>query len=173
MVRIGGMWMRGLRTTCLAMMLSVILAMAAVATATPADLPEDAAATVAEAHARAAAAASEFAADKAGGRDDDKTTGLARAAEVSSSWRFTREDQPGNGNGRGLGQGRAQAVHEALANGESPSSLDSHGEAVSAAAHEMRDAFEGMKNKPDGPPSRGKGKDKDKDKDKERGAEDS
>lgn len=167
--------MKGLRTTCLAMMMSVVLAMAAVATAAPADLPENAAATVAEAQARAAAAASEYAADKARGRDDNKTTGLARAAEVSSSWRFTGEDKPGNGNGRGLGQGRAQAVHEALANGESPSSLDRHGEAVSAAAHEMRDAFERMKNKPDEHPGNGKGKAKDKGEDngKERDADDS
>ncbi|NIU64084.1 MAG: hypothetical protein GWN73_00985, partial [Actinobacteria bacterium] len=91
--------------------------------------------------------------EKARGGDADKTTGLARAAEVSNSWRFTGAEKPGNGNA--LGVGRSDDVHAALAAGVSPSSLPSHGEAVSAAAREMAQAFNGMKAKPDGHPGKG------------------
>lgn len=122
-------------------------------------LPDHAAEKVAAAHARAVSVAQDFAAEKARGLDLNKTTGLERAAEVSNSWRFTGAEKPGNGNGRALGVGRADAVHAALANGQSPSSLDSHGEAVSAAAREMSEAFKGLKQKADGHPGKGQGKD--------------
>lgn len=143
-----------------AVMIVGLLAVPAMAGAVPSQLPEHAAEKVAVAHATAAESASAHAADKARGHDPDKTTGLARAAEVSNSWRFTGETKPGKGNGKGLGVGRAAAVHEALAKGESPSALPSHGQAVSAAAREMRQAFDGMKAKREGHPGRGKGLDK-------------
>lgn len=128
------------------------------ATAAPDGLPAHAVEKVAAAHAHAAAAAQELAAEKARGLDPDKTTGLERAAEVSQSWRFTGAENPGNGNGRALGVGRADAVHAALASGQSPSSLESHGESVSAAAREMGKAFQGLKAKADGHPGKGQGK---------------
>ena len=121
-------------------------------------LPDHAAEKVAVAQAHAAAAAQELAAEKARGLDPNKTTGLERAAEVSRSWRFTGAEKPGNGNGRALGVGRADAVHAALAQGLPPSSLDSHGEAVSTAAQEMTKAFKGLKEKAEGHPGRGQGK---------------
>jgi hypothetical protein len=124
------------------------LAIPAVAVAAMPQLPDHAAETVAAAHAKATGAAQEFASEKARGLDPDKTTGLARAAQVSSSWRFTGADKPGNGNGKALGVGHSDAVHEALANGQSPSSLENHGEQVSAAAHEMIQAYQTMKNRP-------------------------
>lgn len=124
------------------------LAFPAAAVAATPQLPEHAAETVAAAHSRAQVAAQEFAAEKARGHDENKSTGLARAAEVSNSWRFTGEDKPGNGNGRALGVGHSDDVHEALANGQSPSSLESHGKKVSAAAHEMIEAYQTMKNRP-------------------------
>lgn len=124
-----------------------VVAIPAMAIAQTSQLPEHAAARVAEAHAQAVAVAQEMASENARGLDENKTTGLARAAEVSKSWRFTGVDRPGYGNGRALGTRRADAVHEALAAGKSPSSLGSHGESVSAAAHEMVEAFAGMKAK--------------------------
>ena len=135
-----------------------LMALPTVAMAAPPQLPDHAAEKVAAAHAHAQQAAANFAAEKARGHAEDKTTGLARAAEVSNSWRFTGADKPGNGNGRALGAGHANAVHEALAAGQSPASLNSHGKAVSAAAAEMQAAFEKMKTKPDGHPGRGQGK---------------
>jgi hypothetical protein len=134
--------------------IAFILGVPVAAVAAPTDLPEHAAATVAAAHAQAADAAKGLSADKARGRADDKTTGLARAAEVSNSWRFTGGDKPGNG--KALGVGRSDEVHDALAAGVSPASLESHGEAVSSAAHEMVNAFERMKGKPDGRPGKGR-----------------
>ena len=135
-----------------------VLVLPAVAAAAPSQLPDRAAERVASARTQAAAMAEEFTAEKARGHKEDKTTGLARAAEVSDSWRFTGEKRPGHGNGRALGVGHSDAVQDALANGESPSSLDSHGEAVSAAAHEMKEAFQGMKAKAEGHPGEGQGK---------------
>lgn len=128
------------------------------AMATTDRLPAHAAEKVAAAHSHAMSAAKEFAAEKARGLDPNKTTGLERAAEVSQSWRFTGADKPGDGNGRALGVGRADAVHAALANGRSPSSLGSHGEAVSGAAKELSRAFQGLKAKSDGHPGKGQGK---------------
>lgn len=146
-----------------ALAVSVVFGMSAAAAAVPSQLPEHAAAKVAGAQAKAAAAAEDFASDKARGQAGDKRTGLDRAAEVSSSWQFSGTDKPGSGNGRALGVGRSQAVHEALARGQSPSSLENHGEAVSAVSHEMRDAFERMKNKRDDHPGRGKSQSTDED----------
>lgn len=130
-----------------------LLAMPAAALASPSQLPDHAAEKVAAAQERAAYAASSMAAEKARGRNDDKTTGLARAAEVSNSWKFTGAGKPGNGNAFGVG--RSDDVHAALAAGVSPSSLPSHGEAVSDAAHEMTQAFNGMKAKPESHPGKG------------------
>ena len=133
------------------------LAVPAIAVAQPSDLPEQAAARVAEAQSNAAAVAQEMASENARGLSEDKTTGLARAREVSNSWKFTGEDKPGNGNGQALGVGRADAVHAALEVGTSPSDLGSHGETVSAAASEMVVAFDGLKAKDEDHPGRGDG----------------
>lgn len=147
---------------------AALVALPATVLASPPELPEQAAERVAEARANAKDKAEQFANEKARGRDENKSTGLARAAEVSNSWRFTGADKPGNGVGQGngntdnpgkaLGAGRAAAVHEALANGESPSDLPSHGEAVSAVAREMGGAYEAMKAKPADHPGKGEGK---------------
>ncbi len=141
-----------------AIVLAVVLVIPAAAAAAQSGLPDHAAEKVAAAHAQAAEAAQEHAGEKARGQNPDKTTGLARAAEVSKSWKFTGEAKPGNGNGNALGQGRSDAVHEALASGVSPSTLDKHGESVSAAAKEMAAAFKAMKAKPEGHPGQGQGK---------------
>ncbi len=133
--------------------IAAVMAVPAAALAAPTDLPEHAAERVAAAHAHAAETARGLSAEKARGRSDDKTTGLARAAEVSNSWRFTGGEKPGNG--KALGVGQSDAVHAALADGKSPASLESHGQAVSSAAHEMVNAFERMKAKPDGHPGKG------------------
>ena len=124
-------------------LLAGALAIPTVAIAQPSDLPEQAAARVAEAQSNAAAAAHDMASDNARGKSEDKTTGQDRAAEVSNSWKFTGADKPGNGNA--LGAGHADAVHAALAAGTSPSDLGSHGENVSAGAAEMVAAFDGLK----------------------------
>jgi hypothetical protein len=140
---------------------SVVLILPVAAAAAPVELPtlpEHAAEKVAAAQAKAAEAAGEMKGEKARGLNPDKTTGLERAAEVSNSWRFTGEPKPGNGNGLALGQGRADLVHAALAAGISPSTLDKHGESVSAAARAMAKAFEGSKAKWDGHPGKGEGK---------------
>ena len=132
-----------------AALLAGALAIPTVALAQPSDLPEQAAERVAEAQSNVAAAAHDMASDNARGKSEDKTTGQARAAEVSNSWKFTGVDKPGSGNGNGngnaLGAGHADAVRAALAAGTSPSDLGSHGETVSAAAAEMVAAFDGLK----------------------------
>ena len=130
---------------------------AAAAPADLPDLPEHAAEKVAAAHAKAAEAAGEM---KGEGRglDPNRARGLDRAKEVSNSWLFTGDPKPGNGNGKALGQGRAEAVHDQLMEGNSPSDLGPHGQEVSQRARAMVKAFTGLKAKWEGHPGKGQGK---------------
>lgn len=156
-----------MRTRFVATAVAVLMALPAGAVAVP-GLSPDAAETFSAARARAAITASELLAqaseatddvaseDEGRGQDPNKTTGLARAAEVSNSWRFTGEEKPGNGRGMGVGSARSRAVHAALAAGTSPSEITD--EDLDAAAAELAGAFNSFRSKRDGHPGKGQGK---------------
>ena len=145
------------------------MALPAGAAAVP-GLSPDAADTFATARTRAATTASELLAQapeatddassegegEGSGQDPNKTTGLARAAEVSNSWRFPGEDKPGNGRGMGIGSARSREVHAALTAGTSPSEITEAD--LDAAAAEMAGAFNSFKSKRAGHPGKGQGK---------------
>lgn len=151
------------RTTILtaAAALAVSVIVPATAGAVP-GLSDEATATVAEARLVAATVAGELLHANGEGRglDPDRARGLARAQEVSQSWKFTGEDKPGNGPKQrdegARGSARSQQVHEALAAGLSPSAV--HNPGIDKPGKELQDAFNGFKAKREGHPGKGQGK---------------
>lgn len=65
---------------------------------------------------------------------DGKATGLERAQQA-----VTAAMERGNGNGRGLGRGNATNVLAAVAAGGPVANGNTHGKAVSAAAHALKE----------------------------------
>ncbi len=144
------------RLAVVALAMAVTIPAGAVA-ASP--LPERASAVAEAARLHAAGVAQDILSARGAGRglDPDRTKGLARAAEVSQSWRFTGEAKPGKGPKSGnAGQARAAQVHAALAAGASPSAV--HNPAVDKPGAELAAAFNSFKAKREDHPGKGQGK---------------